>query len=248
MPRSAPPAEIVTSPTPARSAEERAARAGRARDAREVITLASQLEALERDIRAVRRSSRHAGDPPSLGRLLHEDHPAPHPQGERVRLRDGATIVIRPVEPNDAVQLKAGFERLGAVSRYRRFLTAVNDLSSHQLAYLTHVDHSSHEAIAALDAVTGDGVGIARYVRDPDDAGLAEVAVTVADDWQGRGVATVLFERLAARARAAGIERITARMIFGNDAARRLIARAAEITSEERGAGTVLLTARLRER
>ena len=73
------------------------------------------------------------------------------------------------------------------------------------------------------------------------------MAVTVADAWQGRGVASALLERLSARARAAGIERITARMIVGNDAARRLIARAAEITREQREAGTVQITARLRE-
>jgi GNAT superfamily N-acetyltransferase len=149
--------------------------------------------------------------------------------------------------PNDAEQLKVGFERLGAVSRYRRFLTPIDHLSPRQLEYLPHLDHASHEAVAALDTVTGDGVAIARYLRDPHDAGLAEVAVTVADAWQGRGVGTALLERLVVRARAAGIERITARMIVGNDAARRLIARAAEITREERGAGTVQVTARLRD-
>ena len=247
MPRSAPPADIAAPRRAARSAEERAARAGWTRDAREVATFEAQLGALQRDIRTVGRSARRAAQPPALGRLLHDDHPAPRPYGEVVRLRDGARIVIRSVEPDDAEQLKAGFERLGAVSRYRRFLTPIDHLSPRQLSYLTHVDHASHEAIAALDAVTGEGIGIARYLRDPDDAGLAEVAVTVADTWQGRGVGTALFERLSARARAAGIERITARMIVGNDAARRMIARTADITHEQRGAGTVALTARLRD-
>ena len=247
MPRSAPPPDVAAPHTAARTAQERAARAERVRDAREMRTLQSQLGALERDIRAVRRSSRHAAQPPSLGRLLHDEHRAPRPHGEVVRLRDGARIVIRPVEPDDAEQLNAGFERLGAVSRYRRFLTPLDHLTPRQLSYLTDVDHISHEAIAALDAVTGDGIGIARYLRDPDDAGLAEVVVTVADAWQGRGVASALLERLGARARAAAIERITARMIVGNDAARRLIAHAAEITREQRDGGTVLITARLRE-
>ena len=243
MPRSAPPVDIAASRT-ARSAEERV---GRTRDAREVATLEAQLEALQRDIRAVRRSSRLASGPVEFGRLLHDDHRAPRPHGEVVRLRDGASILIRPVEPDDAEQLKIGFEHLGAVSRYRRFLAPIDQLSPRQLSYLTHVDHSTHEAIAALDARTGEGIGIARYLRDPDDARLAEVAITVADIWQGRGVGTALLDRLSARARATGIERITARMIVGNDAARRLIARAADITSEQRGAGTVQVTARLRE-
>ena len=156
------------------------------------------------------------------------------------------TILIRQVEPEDAAQLKIGFEHLGAVSRYRRFLAPVDDLSPRQLSYLTQVDHVSHEAIAALDAVTGAGIGIARYVRDPDDPHQAEVAIVVADAWQGRGVGTALMERLAARARAAGVERITARMLVGNNAARALIGRAAEIVSETRAAGTTSLTAQLR--
>ena len=246
MPRSAPPAEIPPQRTPARSAEERAARAERARDAREFATLEAQLGALDRDIHDVRRTARHAAAATGLGLFSRDKHVAPRPRGERVRLRDGAQIVIRQVEPEDAAQLKVGFEHLSAVSRYRRFLAPVGDLSSNQLSYLTHVDHVSHEAIAALDTVTGDGVGIARYVRDPDDARQAEVAIVVADAWQGRGVGTALMERLAARARAAGVERITARMIVGNDAARALIAHAADILSESRLAGTVSLTARLR--
>ena len=247
MPRKAPPADVAAPRTPARSAQERALRADRVRDAREVATLAAQLGALERDIRTVGRTSRRAVAPPALGRLVHEEHAPPPAHGERVRLRDGATIVIRPVEPEDAEPLKAGFERLGAVSRYRRFLSPLDHLSPRQLSYLTRVDHTSHEAIGALDAVTGEGIGIARYLRDPDDTQLAEVAITVADAWHDRGVGTALLERLSARARAAGIERITARMIVGNEAARRLIARAADITHEQRGAGTVQITGRLRE-
>ena len=132
------------------------------------------------------------------------------------------------------------------MSRYRRFLARVDDLSPRQVSYLTHIDHVSHEAIAALDAVTGDGIGIARYVRDPDDASQAEVAMVIVDAWQGRGVGAALMERLAARARAAGVERITARMLVGNDAARALLERAADIVGEVCVAGTISLTARLR--
>ena len=246
MPRSAPPAEIRTQRTAARSAEEREARAQRARDERELAMLGAQLGALDWDIHAGRRTARHAAAGVGLGLFSHDERVPPRPRGERVRLRDGAEILIRQVEPEDAAQLKVGFQHLSAVSRYRRFLAPVGDLSPEQLSYLTHVDHVSHEAIAALDAVTGDGIGIARYVRDPDDGHQAEVAIVVADAWQGRGVGTALIERLAARARAAGLERITARMIVGNDAARALIRRAAEIVTETREAGAISLTAQLR--
>jgi N-acetylglutamate synthase-like GNAT family acetyltransferase len=64
----------------------------------------------------------------------------------------------------------------------------------------------------AADAETGEGVGVARYVRDNDDPEQAEFACTVADAWQERGVGSMLAERLAGRARAAGIERFRARL------------------------------------
>ena len=166
--------------------------------------------------------------------------------GERVRLNDGAEIVIRQVEPDDAAQLKLGFEHLGAVSRYRRFLAPLDHLSPEQLSYLTHVDHTNHEAMAALDAVTGEGIGVARFVRDPDDARLAEVAIVVTDAWQSRGVGTALVERLAARMRTVGVERIAARMLVGSEAPRRLIAHCADTLSEQRRSGTVVLEAKLK--
>jgi len=236
MPRSAPPAKI-TGP-----GKRRGTRDARGRDEREFATLEAQLGALDQDIRAARR----AAAPPRLTLRGHEDHTAPRPCGERVRLRDGAEILVRQVQPEDAAQLKGGFERLGAVSRYRRFLTDIDHLSPGQLSYLTHVDHTSHEALAALDAATGEGIGIARYVCDPEDKRQAEVAIVIADAWQSRGVGTALLKRLTARARAAGVERITARMIVGNDAARRLLARFAETLSERRDPGTISVTARLR--
>jgi GNAT superfamily N-acetyltransferase len=69
------------------------------------------------------------------------------------------------------------------------------------------VDHHDHEAIIALDPLTGEGVGVARYVRAGADPEVAEVAVTVVDDWQGRGLGRALLERLAARARREGVRR-----------------------------------------
>ena len=244
MPRSAPPPDVAAPRRPTRSATERAARAERVRDAREFATLEAQLRALGSDIDGARRTARRTAAAAAVDLHAHDDDP-PRPHGEHVRLRDGAEIVIRQVEPDDAAQLKIAFEHLGAVSRYRRFLAPLDHLSPEQVAYLTHVDHTDHEAIAALDAVTGEGIGIARFVRDPDDARLAEVAIVVTDAWQGRGVGTALVERLAARMRTVGVERIAARMLVGSEAPRRLIASCADTVSEQRSSGTVVLEARL---
>ncbi len=59
-------------------------------------------------------------------------------------------------------------------------------------------------------------VGVARYVRDPDEPKQAEVAVTVQDEWQGRGVGTALLSMLARRARDNGVERFTGVCLAGN--------------------------------
>ncbi|HEX5619811.1 MAG TPA: GNAT family N-acetyltransferase [Solirubrobacteraceae bacterium] len=206
-----------------------------------LVTLDAQLRALDRDIRAARWNATHL---PRLD-LEHDASARPGLHGEVVRLRDGAEVLIRPVEPADAEPLRRGFDHLGEVSRYRRFLTRVEHLALRQATALTNVDHERHEALIALDPASGEGVGIARYVLDEADPRRAEFAITIADVWQGRGVGTALFDRLADRARGVGIEVLTARMIVGNEAARRLLAHRAEIVGEERDSGTVRVTARL---
>ena len=133
-----------------------------------------------------------------------------HPEQTPVVLRDGSAVLIRPVRSTDAPLLADGFARLSARSRRLRFLGPKTTLSAAELRYFTEVDHYDHEAIGALSAADGYGVGIARYVRDADDPQAAEIAVTVTDDWQGRGLGTELLSQLADRARQAGIHRFTA--------------------------------------
>ena len=127
-----------------------------------------------------------------------------------ITLRDGARATLRPIAPEDKLLLAASFERLSEESRYRRFLTTKDALSAAELDYLVDVDHSDHEAIIAVDPSSGEGLGVARYIRSADDAEVAEVAVTVADDWQGRGLGRALLDRLTYRARREGVRRFSA--------------------------------------
>jgi GNAT superfamily N-acetyltransferase len=133
-------------------------------------------------------------------------------------LRDGSRIMMRPVRPEDKDAIAAGFARLSPESRYRRFFAPLSRLSEADLRYLTEVDHHDHEAILAFDPQRDEPVGVARYVRS-DDPTAAEVAVTVVDDWHGRGVATTLLEQLVIRAREEGIERFLALILAENEAA-----------------------------
>ena len=110
-----------------------------------------------------------------------------------------------------------GFARLSPESRYRRFLVAMPELMEEMARYLTVIDHHDHEAIIALDDNTGEGIGVARYVRSKERPDVAEVAVTVIDDWQGRGLGTLLLEAISARARAEGIRTFSALILATND-------------------------------
>jgi GNAT superfamily N-acetyltransferase len=225
--------------------ESGASRYGSYRSEREYATLADQLEALHDDIHRAEEISREAQQALG-GRAKFDVHPRASVQrGETITLACGSRILIRPIEPDDEELIKTGFKQLSAVSRYRRFLTPIDYLSKSQLVYLANVDHQHHEAFVALDS-SGEGVGIARCVRDPKDAKQAEVAVVVADEWQGRGAGRALIERLASWAREAGVERFTARMLIGNHAGHRLFERVADDIEETEEAGTIELTARLR--
>jgi len=108
----------------------------------EYSALVDQLQALEHDIGNAREVARRARRTPTL--MPHADHEGtpPAPRGEAVVLRDGARVLIRPVEDGDAWQLQAVFEHLGELTRYRRFLTPIDHLTAHQLYFLTHVDHT----------------------------------------------------------------------------------------------------------
>ena len=140
------------------------------------------------------------------------------PEGRPVELRDGSAVLIRQVRSTDAPLLADGFARLSAASRQMRFLGVKKELSAAELRYLTDVDHHDHEALVALDRAGGQGVGIARYIRDAGNPQAAEIAVTIIDDWQGRGLATELLARLSGRARQEGIRRFTALADAENEA------------------------------
>jgi RimJ/RimL family protein N-acetyltransferase len=138
-------------------------------------------------------------------------------QPETVTLADGSRIDIRPLGRGDERIVEALYERMSPESRRRRFLVAPPQLTPEDLQRLTDVDHRREEALVALDQATGLAVGEARYVRVPGDAGAAEVAAMVADDWQRQGVATALLDQLTERARANGIDRYVAVVAVDNE-------------------------------
>jgi GNAT superfamily N-acetyltransferase len=157
------------------------------------------------------------------------------PQGEVVALRDGSRVRIRPVRPEDKELFLRGWQRFGEESRYRRFMGAKGGLTKRDLAYFTEVDHVDHEALGALDAETGEGVGVARYVRLGEGSDAAEAAVAVVDDWQGRGLGGALLRRLTRRAREHGIDRFHASLFAFNKGMLALFGELGEMTVRRGG-------------
>jgi GNAT superfamily N-acetyltransferase len=153
-------------------------------------------------------------------------------------------VTLRPIAPEDKPLLAASFERLSEASRYRRFFTTKNELSAAELAYLVDVDHKDHEAIVAIDRSSGEVLGVARYIRFKDDAEVAEVAVTVADDWQRRGLGRALLDRLTYHARREGVRRFSALVQGDNPGALRLLADVG-VTRQQRDSGMVELVIEL---
>ncbi|HEY7454567.1 MAG TPA: GNAT family N-acetyltransferase [Thermoleophilaceae bacterium] len=145
-------------------------------------------------------------------------------------LPDGAEVLIRPIRADDKRLLVEGLERLSDESVQRRFLSPKRRFTATELRYLTEVDGRNHVAFVVEDPheIERRLIAVARFVRLVGDPEAAEVAIVVADDWQGRRLGSLVAARLAAEARRVGIQRFTATMAADNRPAHRLMARLTE--------------------
>jgi GNAT superfamily N-acetyltransferase len=137
----------------------------------------------------------------------------------------GPAVELRPLEYGDRAALLEIFAGLGPRSRERRFLTPKTGLTETELRHLTAVDRNDHVALLAISTTDGRPIGIARFIRDARRPDSADVAVSVVDAWQDRGIGSLLTNALAERAREVGIRRVTVLMQRDNHAARRLLQR-----------------------
>jgi GNAT superfamily N-acetyltransferase len=145
--------------------------------------------------------------------------PADRPRYDRP-LEDGSILTLSPILKTDREFFERGLEELSLESRFSRFGQGVSSLSEHELDYLTDVDQRHHVAWGA--AIADEVAGVGRYIVG-EDGGCAEVAVTVLDSMQRRGVGRALFEALAAVARADGINELCFEALVDNDAVMSLV-------------------------
>jgi len=140
-----------------------------------------------------------------------------------VRVRDGTELHLRPVLPGDNERTAHGPVRFSSDTLYHRFHTATGMPTEALMTYLFEVDYVDHFVWVMTDGAEGPGVAGARFVRDEDDPSIAEIAFTVADAYQGRGIGAFLMGALAVAARYDGVERFSARVLPENSSMREIL-------------------------
>jgi RimJ/RimL family protein N-acetyltransferase len=163
-------------------------------------------------------------------------------------LRDGTPALIWPLLPTDAEALREAFRRLSGYSRRSRFLGAVNQLDDPMIRRLVGSVDGAHHIALVLIVLPSDGeegpVGVARLLQYSDDPATADIAVTVADDWQGHGVGTALVSALLER-RPAAVTRLRTVVDTGNRASLALLAGAGRMSSGLPDRGVLDITVEL---
>jgi acetyltransferase len=152
-------------------------------------------------------------------------------------------IVVRPVLPQDDAPTAAFFASLSQQSRRNRFMAPLREVAPGLITAFTQIDYEGHVALVA--EVFEDGVETViaevRYVRSADRRS-AEFAVTVAEAWQGLGLARKLLAKLVCHAGAAGVERLLGETLAGNEAMLHLARKAGfTLTPDPQLQGVVLL-------
>jgi len=131
-------------------------------------------------------------------------------------LRDGRRVEIRALRPADRNALEAAIDRTSPLSLYRRFFAVKTVFTESEAHFFIDVDFKKHVAIVAVADENGDPVivGGGRYVMVAD--GRAEVAFTVIDAYQGKGLGGLLLKHLCAIARSSGLRQFIAEVLPDN--------------------------------
>jgi RimJ/RimL family protein N-acetyltransferase len=180
--------------------------------------------------------------------MLYQIHRYPADLIDVIRFADGTRVVIRPVLPQDQDLTGMFFNSLSAPSRYDRFMSPVRQVSPELLQRFTNVDYADHLALVAEVFVDGRETVIAeaRYVRDKD-ATTAEFAVSVAEGWQGRGLASTMLSKLICRASAEGVQRMVGETLATNERMLHLARKAGFTTRSSKEVRGVVLLERMIE-
>lgn len=133
-------------------------------------------------------------------------------------LDDGTPLCVRSIRPEDRDFIAEAFRRLSPESRYFRFWTRVRELNPKLVDEICNPDQKDHVAWVAVHQTRDDipGIGGGSFWRLKDDPKTAEVSFTVADEFQGRGMGTLLLAVLWEHALTLGITRLVGHVLHEN--------------------------------
>jgi acetyltransferase len=147
---------------------------------------------------------------------------------DQIVLQDGTQVTIRPIRPEDAPKLQEAFKRLSTQSVYYRFLQVFAQLTDQQARDFANLDYYHRMALVAETMEAGEStlIGVARYVMlSGEEPGLAESAVVVIDEYQKRGLGSLLLRRLVRYARSHDVQAFLATVHVSNAQIMRFIKR-----------------------
>ena len=127
-------------------------------------------------------------------------------------------MLLRPIRPEDFAQQREFLRHVTPEDMHSRFFQTVLELPDSELAHLTQIDYERAMAFIAedrLDDGTRATLGVARAHTDPDNT-QAEFAILVRSDLKGRGLGSVLLDKLIRYCRARGIERVSGEVLAEN--------------------------------
>lgn len=155
------------------------------------------------------------------------------------KLRNGERIEIRALKPQDRDDLIAAVSRISSESLYRRFFAVRRQFSETEESFYLNIDFVQHVALIALAEENGQQsiVGGGRYVVS--EPGSAEVAFTVVDKYQGRGLGSALLRHLTVIARQAGLRELVAHVLPDNRAMLKVFEKSGLTYTAKRDAGSV---------
>jgi len=143
-------------------------------------------------------------------------HPYPWRWVRLSQLKRGKTVQLRPIRPEDGESIKAMVQNMSAESRYFRFMHAINDLSPQMIAQFTKLDYDRQMAFVAIqDSGKGEVVGVSRYAMTTDRQ-HGEFAISIADSWQGHGLASALMKLIIEHAKAQGLHALVGDVLTTN--------------------------------
>ncbi len=170
---------------------------------------------------------------------------APYPREfiASAALRDGTSVLVRPIRPEDEPSLRDMVRQMSPGDLRMRFFMPVKELHHEMAARLSQLDYDREMALLAQSSPGSTVLGVARYSADPDGQ-RAEFAISVRSDFQRRGLGSLLMTRLIEVARRCGIGRLVGEVLRENEPMRRLC-RGLGFTLSERADDPGLLQASL---